>query len=157
MLSYFTYAADFGLAIPVALSMIFAVIWKQQSAVRSLQWPAGSPLQFIRLCQRRLEQRGWTVERKIGSYFDLVAKQDGTEVRISCRPSNFGVSAAYLRDVRTWRIRSGLPVVVAITYDQIDPVQRAEAARARVLLICYKEVDSLAAQLRCFQSRSLVS
>jgi hypothetical protein len=62
-----------------------------------------------------------------------------------------------LRDVHTWRIRNGLPVAVAVTYDQVDPVQSAEAARMRVLLICYKEVDNLATRLRCFQSKSLVS
>jgi hypothetical protein len=155
MLSELTYAEGFGLAIPAAFSIV-VVIWKQQSAVRSLQWPAGSPLQFIRLCRRRLEQRGWTVEPGYGAYFELVAKQNGTKVHISCRPSNFGVNAGYLRDVHTRRVRAGLPVVVAVTYDQVDPVQRVEAARMRVLLICYKEMDSLAVRLRCFQSRSQV-
>jgi hypothetical protein len=150
MLGSSTFTAVFGLTILSALSIAAVITWKHHSAIRSLQWPAGSPFQFIRLCQRGLQQRGWTVEQKLGSSFELFAKQDGVKVHISCRPSDFGVNTAYLRDVSTWKSRHRLPTAVAITYDQVEPEQRAEAAKTGVLLMCYKDMDSLAARLRCF-------
>jgi hypothetical protein len=142
------------LAILIVLALAVVMILKQQSAIRSLQWRAGSPFQFITLCQRCLEHRGWVVEQRVDSFFELVAKQDGLKIHISCRPSHFGIDIAYLREVYTCRVRAGLATVAAITYDQPKPGQRGEAARKGVLLMCYNEMDSLAAQFRCADSFS---
>ena len=149
MLDNCAYPAAISLAILTALSIPGIIIINQRSAIRSLKWRAGSPFQFITLCQRCLQHRGWTVEQRPNSFFQLVAKQDEMKVLISCRPSDFGVEAAYLRDVYTWKIRYSLSAVAAITYDQFKPEQRVEAAKAGVFLIRYNEIDSLAARLRC--------
>jgi hypothetical protein len=135
----------------LATSVASLVFWhNRRSAIRSLRWPAGSPLQFIRLCRRHLERQGWEVEQKPGSLFDLLVHRNGVRAQISCRPDGFGVDRRYLQNVYTWKLRYSIPVAVAITYEPVTSELCSEGVQLGVLLMRYSELDNFPAKFGSF-------
>lgn len=131
------------------------VVWhNRRSAIRSLRWPSGHPLQFIKLCRRHLERQDWAVEQKQGSLFDLLVYRNGLRAQISCRPDGFVVDRGYLQNLYSWRVRYGLPVAVAITYEPVTSQLCLEGAQLGVLLMHYKELNSLPAKFELFREEA---
>jgi hypothetical protein len=108
-----------------------------------LHWPSTSSYRFIQSCSEYLKRSGWNVDQRVGSYFHLFAQRKEMTAHITCRPSGFEVDAPYLRDLISWKMRYRLDSAIAITHDPVSREQTFQAAEAGILLLHYKELDSL--------------